>query len=272
MLAKSLWRMTHSSLKAIGRSAVSAVNWIDTKGPFVTAIATVVIAVLTSIYVHYSRAQWTVMRDQLPELQKSATAAQDAADTAQKQLEMSERPWVVAEFSPSEPLKFTADGGIDFGVGGKLTNIGHSVALYVHDTPLINLQEISLAALHPKQKQKEACDLIRSTAERFPSFNSGDTLFPQDVAYENMPLHFTKEEVEKARVGNTNTITGLVIVGCVDYVFSFSPKHHQTGYVYEIIKPSPRGQIGSLPIKIGETVLPNQLVVRRSILGGFYAD
>jgi hypothetical protein len=42
--------------------------WTDQKGPFIAALATVVIAVLTGIYVHYSHAQWRVMRDQLPEL------------------------------------------------------------------------------------------------------------------------------------------------------------------------------------------------------------
>ena len=82
-------------LKAVGRATIIVVNWLDEKGPFVTAIATVIIAILTGFYVHYSRAQWKVMRDQLPELKTSAEAAKDAATTAAKQLEMSERPWVI---------------------------------------------------------------------------------------------------------------------------------------------------------------------------------
>jgi hypothetical protein len=88
-------------LKGMGSAIVAVVNWIDLKGPFVTAVATVAIAVLTGFYVHYSRAQWSVIRDQLPELQKSTKAAQDAAKYAQdalrqarEQFRQDERPYV----------------------------------------------------------------------------------------------------------------------------------------------------------------------------------
>jgi hypothetical protein len=156
-------------------------------------------------------------------------------------------------------------------VTGKITNIGHSVALHVHDTPLITLQERGTASLHPSDTQKDVCDRIRDMGEKFPTFAAGETLFPHDVAFENMPLHFSKEDIEKARAGKNDTILGLSIVGCVDYTFSFSAKHHQTGYVYEIVRPVP-GQIGATPIKIGENVPANLLIIRRSLFGGFYAD
>ena len=79
------------ALQATGRGIVAAVNWVDQKGPFVTALATAVIAVLTGIYVHYSSAQWKAMRDQLPLLQKSADAADSAARIANRNADDSER-------------------------------------------------------------------------------------------------------------------------------------------------------------------------------------
>jgi hypothetical protein len=190
----------------------------------------------------------------------------------QTQLDMSERPWVVSEYIASAPFTFTPDGGATFEVIGKVTNIGHSVALRVHDTPLITLQEEEgIKKLRPTDDQKEVCDRIRDMAEKFPNFASGETLFPQGVSYMKYPLTFTKEQVEKSRIGKTDMILGPIIIGCVDYAFSFSPEHHQTGYVYEIVRSNP-GNIGSFPIKIGETVPPNQLIMRRSLFGGFYAD
>jgi hypothetical protein len=74
-------------LKAVGHSIVWFINYIDSKGPFVTALATVAIAVLTWRYVRYSGAQWKAVSDQLPELRKSAKAAESASITASNQLE-----------------------------------------------------------------------------------------------------------------------------------------------------------------------------------------
>lgn len=56
-------------LKAMGQGIIAAINWVNSKGPLVAAMAAVAIAVLTWRYVHYSRAQWTVMGGQLTEMQ-----------------------------------------------------------------------------------------------------------------------------------------------------------------------------------------------------------
>jgi hypothetical protein len=92
------------ALKATGRGIVAFVNWTDKKGGFITALATVVIAILTAFYVHYSRAQWQTMRDQLSELHVAAVAAANAATTAdttlksqQKSFEIDQRPYMVCD-------------------------------------------------------------------------------------------------------------------------------------------------------------------------------
>src|ERR1039457_3490226 len=112
-------------LKTFGRGIIKVVNWLDAKGGFVTAIATVFIAVLTGVYVHYSRAQWKVMRDQLPLLKQSADAAKTAADTATRELEFSQRPWITVKVRFAGP--FTLDRyGASTRIHFRLDNIGHS--------------------------------------------------------------------------------------------------------------------------------------------------
>jgi hypothetical protein len=107
------------ALKSVGRGILATINWIDAKGAFITALTTVVIAVLTFFYVHYSRAQWQVMNDQRQAMTianginaQAAGAAASAATTAQQTLtqsinafQLDERPWVfVSSFGlASEP-------------------------------------------------------------------------------------------------------------------------------------------------------------------------
>ncbi len=239
--------------------AWSMVTKVICSSQFWTAAATVAIAVSTVIYTRYAKKQWEVMSEQ--------------SSVMQKQLEMSERPWIVTEYTPNAPLEFTADGGATFEILGKMKNIGPIPLRCMSKTPLsFLLQEEGIEMLRPTAKQKETCDRYsRYGRKSSQNFDSGETLFPQDVAFERLPLRFPKEQVDRARAGSTDAILGLVIIGCVDYAFSFSPKHHQTGYVYDIVRPAPE-RIGSLPIKIGETLNPSQMIVRRSIFGGFYAD
>lgn len=105
-------------LKAMGRGFIAVVNWIDAKGPFVTAIATVLIAGLTGAYVHYSRAQWKVMTDQLEQMKLATTAATTAATNASESLIFSgesfkndQRAWLglVQPKLQTDPKTFYAD-------------------------------------------------------------------------------------------------------------------------------------------------------------------
>jgi hypothetical protein len=119
-------------LKAVGGGILATVNWIDTKGPFITALATVGIAVLTAYYVHYSRTANIIN-------QKSANAAANAAVTAQNTLTQSieafrtdERAWVVVDqiaLLESHPPHSTFPWSFKYGVYAK--NVGKTIALDV---------------------------------------------------------------------------------------------------------------------------------------------
>jgi hypothetical protein len=71
------------SLRAVGRGTVVVVNWINSRSPFVTTLATVVIAILTFYYVRYSRDQWKAMNTQT-----------QIADATLKQIRYEDRPWM----------------------------------------------------------------------------------------------------------------------------------------------------------------------------------
>jgi hypothetical protein len=64
--------------KRMWQRILKAVNWIDTRGPFISALATVVIAILTAYYVHYSRTANLIN-------QQAANAATSAAETASRE-------------------------------------------------------------------------------------------------------------------------------------------------------------------------------------------
>src|SRR5258708_1915010 len=84
-------------------------QFLDTHNGTITALATVAIVVLTGFYVKYSRRQWKVM---------------------EKQLHLSERPWVSADIHIAQPLEFDQRGAV-LGLTIRLKNVGHSVAQYV---------------------------------------------------------------------------------------------------------------------------------------------
>jgi hypothetical protein len=121
------------ALKGTGRGIVAFVNWTDEKDGFITALATVVIAVLTAFYVHYSRGQWQTMRGQLPELHAAAVAATNAATIAdttlknqQKSFEIDQRPYMVCDIPVFSGNGLVADKPITANVTFK--NIGRTPA------------------------------------------------------------------------------------------------------------------------------------------------
>jgi len=60
--------------------------------------------------------------------EKAATAAETASETARKQLEKSERPWLKVSFFVQQPGITFKDGGMQLNITPRIENIGHSVA------------------------------------------------------------------------------------------------------------------------------------------------
>ncbi len=202
-------------------------------------LLTLSIAISSVIYTRYAKRQWKVMNDQLPSLQDSAKAAKSAADTAVKQLEMSERPWVRFDVRIIGGLKLQADGAI-LPLRFALKNIGHSPAInifpYTSSFP-------TYGRIDPVKKQKEFCDMIKLLGQK--GFEHViPPLFPEDVPFvQNVTVTINQSDIEKAAPYDMFVPT---IVGCVDYHSSFSSEHYQTPFIYQVLWSDPPPANGGL--------------------------
>jgi hypothetical protein len=106
------------ALKAVGRGSITFVSWADKNSGFVTALATVVIAALTGIYVHYSRAQWRVMTESNTLTRKVLNVTQQAYIT------IGRKDGAVAELVPPTTDKEKV------GIIGYFQNSGHLPAQF----------------------------------------------------------------------------------------------------------------------------------------------
>jgi hypothetical protein len=208
-------------LKASGGGTVRTVNWLDEKAGFVTAVATVLIAVLTGFYVHYSRAQWRTMQDEIPLLKSSAQAAQSAADIAASALIASSRAWI----SPTgagldRPLKL--HDIFEFFV--QYSNPGKSPAMDVH--PIYTITPIEAARFDDNSFNSiiESTDICRG----LEAVSGADVVYPEQPS--GYSFHF--------RVKDQNWVTQDMIDGKVAIVirmcFAYKTMNalHHTSFCY----------------------------------------
>jgi len=221
---------------------------------------------------------------QMKATQNAADAAATAANTAQKQLEMSERPWVVAQFFIDQPIQLQPNGDIGVRLRVVMKNIGHSVATDVRLLLGADPEGRGAWFMNTPKEQKEMCDNWRNI--HFPGNPGAGTkiLFPNDTFIEEESFTIAKKQIEKvqAEVSGKRVITGISLFGCVNYGFAFTPEHHQTGFNYDLIKPGlppPPHPLkynevtgGVEYMNVGETIPASQLKIRQSIFGGFYVD
>ena len=152
--------------------------------------------------------------------------------TYQKQLEITDRPWISVIVEP-DTLSRTAKN-IQAPFDLVLNNVGRSPANYViADATLIDSGQD--ATLLPKF-QLEQCDVARAEFDRF---HGGDTVFP------GKPLS-----------RRTTTITGPinlgVLVGCAIYQYGISSVEHHTRFAYAVSRLDPTQPRRGLEFILGE--------------------
>jgi len=211
------------ALKAIWRRVLVSVDWIDQKGPFVTAVATVAIAVLTAFYVYYSHAQWEVMRDQVI--------------VAQKTLIASNRPWLDLQASIVGSLTFQ-NGTAVLPVQVRIDNVGHSPAIRVTSMQEFIQAGAGLAATpDPWQEIKEQCREA-GLQSALPS-NRGvtETIFQGKPQQMQMTLLMNPQELNQEVIPGTKLpYIFPVVVWCVAYQVDFSDFEHHIGYAWTVQK------------------------------------
>jgi hypothetical protein len=205
------------------------------------ALATIALAVATVGLWNYAAEQARDMKASIIEARRSATAANLAADIAQRTLIASQRAWISMKAPRiSSPLVFDQNGA-STAVAFEIGNVGQIPATNV--MPHAWLGVLKSSGPSPVEEQQRRCDEIR---QQPPGI--GFTLFPGENFPENirvsrwsLGLNISKEEIEKGlRVSADGKHIALFIVGCIDYTFATDPNHHhQTGFILDLRKNGP---------------------------------
>jgi hypothetical protein len=189
---------------------------------------------------------------------KSANAAKSAADTAARQLELAERPWVDANVAIDGPLSWDINGG-NMALKVAMRNTGHSPALSVGIWPSVLIGTKGANAVNYRP---EAC----STAEKMS--NLGVALFPNTNFEQPESVTINKDTIENEKASKEfpgsnfgEAILSPTIVICIAYRPAFkSGTTYHTAYIFDLLK---RSAAGLSPVfKIGENVDAKYLLLR----------
>jgi hypothetical protein len=201
---------------------------------------------------------------ELIQLKISAGAAQSAADTAAKQLEMTDRPWVAIDVAITSPLTYN-DQGAQMSFSFIPKNIGHSPAQNVLIIPEL-IPVFMGDDVH--EIQKKICDGAPQVNSAFPKY----VLFPGEPFSEPFGLSMSAESViahwGKLPPGMKQPDPiPIALVGCVDYTYETSPRHHQTGFALDVDLKN-----GGLPLRSLSPIAPSSLILRQHVIGGHFAN
>jgi hypothetical protein len=191
-----------------------------------------------------------------------------------KQFEVTDRPWIQAEPKVESPITFHDNGDLSMSVTFILNNVGHSIAtdVTVYGGALVPKPEGVEHFRQPLERQAELCGKVDPYAMTI-------TLFPNESKQFNVAFRVSHQEIEANLAppppGMPDLLpakrTHLVLVGCVDYQFSSLPKHHQTGFIYNVVGTNSKNPNVPYLIGVGETLPAANIALERWGSGGDYA-
>lgn len=169
-------------------------------------------------YTTFAALQWCANK-------KAADAAKSAADTAARQLELAERPWVDADIRINGPFAFNVNGA-SLNVLITTRNTGNSPAF--NTTSNERLMFISGGA-DPFQLRSEVC---KGAVSQATTMGFGVSLFPNTDSQTPTTVGLPKEEIEKAGKGQ---IVGMKLIVCLAYRPTFNNTSvYTTSYIFDI--------------------------------------
>ena len=169
----------------------------------------------------------------------AANAAQESADTASRQLEMMDRPWIKEEVSPAANLM--ADrGAFSWGVTIRIDNAGHSVATNVYPRTELIAPKGADFIDGPRRRVMELC---KDASQRAVNLKKDPMLwdtsvYPGDPVESNQSPILWPKDVEVATVDGGEKLgesVPLMLLGCIAYDYPTASKFHETGFVYLIV-------------------------------------
>lgn len=179
-----------------------------------------------------------------------------------KAAELDQRPWVQVESFKIDFLKIENEN-TNIGATFFLKNVGKSPAtgieLFTEFHVMTNavFQELS-------QRQKAVCERGGRT---YPERKNGMSLFPGEVATLQFSQPVPTHEVFQKGPDFEHGVS-FVLYGCIDYLYSSSESHGQTGITYLILRPGPNGVGYSIVPKIG-TIGPHDLMLVKHVAGNY---
>jgi type II secretory pathway pseudopilin PulG len=224
---QSTWKKIKTGLEIIGVSAA------------------VILAILT--YFTFKK-----VSSQANSAQKQADSAQKQVRIMQKQLEAAERSWIkLVECKPTELYFWRGSAGIN--IQATIQNVGHSVATNVHVGIMIVLPKWGNGWMEPLPKaQKEICDTMTKSQD-------DATVFVNDSLTKSIGSSIGISADGVNVIEGSRDIMPL-FAGCIDYQDSVSAEHHQTSFIYDVLKQPINGrssrffeiprQFGAEPIHI----------------------
>ena len=195
----------------------------------------------------------------------------------QNQLAITDRPWVKGEPQAWSPVTFPNNGDLSINVTFALDNVGHSVAtdVTIYAGAFVPNWDGNQHFKQPLERQRELCGKVQPSPLTL-------TLFPGDTKQFNVGLGISKKEIESNIVppppGMNNPPnppgkrTDPVLFGCVDYQFSNLPGHHQTGFIYNIVRTDPKTPNVPYLIIVGDTLPSANVSLQPWGFGGDYAN
>ena len=207
----------------------------------ISAIGLIILIVYTGATIKMYRAN-----------KEAADAAKSAADTAARELELSERPWISADFSAVSPLVIDS-AGLRITIQTTITNVGHSPAVKAAES--LKLYTSFLLTPDPWKMRDEVChEAERDSNAILSHTNTGltQTWFPGNQPPRIATYPISRDEIIKGMVQPSQVPHGMNpppwysvnIAYCASYYSSFSSKQYHTGYLLQIVRskllPPPR--------------------------------
>ena len=221
------------------------------------------------------------------DLARQTELTRQFTDVALKQLEATDRPWLSVDVRIAAPFRIMADS-VHLSLAVNIKNVGNSVATHIENHMQIFPQSGGVdgkAFSEPIERQKALCDQARmggrTTRERSFRDQSGIALFPneQSVLGFSSSLSHADMALRAATFNTPNQppmpYPGIIpaIIGCLDYRFGSSERHHQTGFIYQILRIDPEAPLAGSFFNLTQMEVPvSEMRLDRFFFGGNYAD
>ena len=183
--------------------------------------------------------------------------------TAKKQFEAMDRPWVVMDISD---ISFNGavvySNGLNVPLIFSPKNIGRSPAQNIWIEPKI---VPGFMDTDVRDAQKKLCETAEKHDELLRSFLVPGGNYRQPIGLSMSASD--NDSIMPVRNDRPDPLINAILIGCIDYTYESSDRHHQTGFAYDLVSKE-----GLIPSKSGSPFKLGTIFLRTHPRGGFSAN